>query len=94
VNNGNTVGEEIKERISVGNKVFYANKKVMFNKLPTRSSKMFICRSLIRPLFTYECKTWVLKDMHGQQLRLLERKVMRKIHGPKKLRWELENKNK
>jgi hypothetical protein len=33
VNNDNTVGEEIKERISVGSKVFYANKKVMFSKL-------------------------------------------------------------
>lgn len=63
MNNDNTVGEEIKERISVGSKVFYANKKVMFSKLLKISSKMFIYKSLIRPLFTYGCKTWLLKDM-------------------------------
>jgi hypothetical protein len=81
VNNDSTVGEEIKERILVGNKVLYANKKVMLSKLLKRSSKMFICKSLIRPLFIYGCKTWVLKDVCEHQLRVLERKVMRKIHG-------------
>jgi len=65
VNNDSTVREEIRERISVGNKVFFVNKKVkvMFSKLLKRSSKMCICKSLIRPLFTYGCKTWILKDM-------------------------------
>lgn len=63
MNNDKTVGEEIEERISVGNKVFYANKKVMFSKLLKRSSKMFIRKSPIRPLFTYGCKTWILKDV-------------------------------
>jgi hypothetical protein len=32
--------EERKERITAGNKVFYANKKMVFSKLLTRSSKM------------------------------------------------------
>lgn len=86
MNNNNTVGEEIKERISVGNKVFYANKKVMFSKSLKGSSKMFIYQSLIRPLFTYGCKTWILKDVHWHQLRVLERKVMRKIHSPIKMK--------
>jgi len=67
VNNDNIVGEEIKERKSVGSKVFYANKQVMFSILLKRSSKMFIYKSLIRPLFTYGCKTWILKDIHGYQ---------------------------
>jgi hypothetical protein len=58
----------------------------MFSKLLKRSSKMFICRSLIRPLLSYGCKTWVLKDIHGKQLRVLERKVTRKIHGPIKIK--------
>ena len=71
MNNDNTVGEEIKERISVGNKILDANKKVMFSKVLKRSSKMFIYKSLIRPLSTYGCKTWVLKDIRGHQLRVL-----------------------
>jgi hypothetical protein len=47
---------------------------------------MFFYKSLIRPLFTCGCKTWVLKDIRGHQLRVLERNVMRKIHGPIKIK--------
>jgi hypothetical protein len=43
VNNDNIVGEEIKEGISVGSKVFYANKKVMFSKL---LKKILKCSSI------------------------------------------------
>jgi hypothetical protein len=39
VNNDNAIKEEIKEKTAVGNKVFYANKKMMFSKLLRRSSK-------------------------------------------------------
>jgi hypothetical protein len=47
---------------------------------------MFVYQNLIRPLFTYGCKTWILKDVHGHQVRVLERKVMRKMHGPIKMK--------
>jgi len=72
------IQEEIKERIAAGNKVFYVNKNMMF-KLLTRRSRMRIYRSLIRPVVTYGCIAWVLKDIHEQQLRMLEREVMRKM---------------
>ena len=32
VNKGHKIEEEIKQRIAAGNKVFYTNKKMMFNK--------------------------------------------------------------
>jgi hypothetical protein len=63
------IEEEIKERIAAGNKVFYVNKKMMC-KLLTESSKMRVYRSLIRPVITYGCEAWVLKDIHEQQLRV------------------------
>lgn len=43
---------------------------------------MHICRSPIKPVVTHGCETWVLKDMHEKQLRVSEKKVMRKTHGP------------
>jgi hypothetical protein len=46
----------------------FANKKMMFSTLLTRSSKMYIYKILIRP-GTYGCETWVLKDIHEQQLK-------------------------
>jgi len=60
--------EERKERIAAGNKVFYANKKIVFSKLLMRHSKMHIYKSLIRSV-TYGCETWLLKDIHEQQLK-------------------------
>jgi hypothetical protein len=59
------IEEEIKERITAGNKVFYVNKKMMC-KLLTRISKMRIYGSLIRPVVTYGCEAWVLEDIHEQ----------------------------
>jgi hypothetical protein len=66
--------EEIKERKAAGNKVFYANKKIMFSKLLARSSKLHIYKSLVRSVVTYGCKTSVLKDIPEQQLRVSGRK--------------------
>jgi len=64
VNNENTIEEKIKERIAAGNKVLYADKKMMFSKLLTRSFiKVHIYRSLIRPVIMNGCETWVLKDI-------------------------------
>ena len=76
------VEEEIQERIAVGNKVFYKNKKMIFSKLLTRHSKMCSNKSLLKPAVMYECKMWVLRDIYEQQLRAFERKVTRKIYSP------------
>jgi hypothetical protein len=62
------VAIETEERIAAGNKVFYANKMMVFSKLLMRSSKMHIHKSLIRPV-TYGYETWVLKDIHEQQVK-------------------------
>ena len=73
VNNDSTIEDEIKERMAAGNKVFHPNKKTMFSKLLTRISKMCIYKSLIRPVVTYGCESWILKDIREQQLRVFER---------------------
>jgi hypothetical protein len=38
----------------------------------------------IRPVVTYACETWVLKENVIQKLMTLERKVLRKLFGPTK----------
>jgi hypothetical protein len=42
---------------------------------------LHICKSPIQPVVTYGCETWVLKDVPELQLRLSERKVMRKMYS-------------
>jgi hypothetical protein len=42
-------------------------------------------QTLVRPLVTYACETWVLKENIKTKLRVFERKVLRRIYGPTKV---------
>jgi hypothetical protein len=49
--------------------------------------------SVIRPVVTYGCETWVLRESIIQRLAVFERKILRKIFGPTKEdsgNWELK----
>jgi len=84
VNQNNTIEEEIKERLIAGNKAFYANQKMFQNKLLSKKSKLKLYWTLIRPIVTYACETWVLKENIIQKLMIFERKILRKIFEPTK----------
>jgi hypothetical protein len=84
VNQNNTIEEEIKERLIAANKAFYANQKMFQNKLLSKKSKLKLYWTLIRPIVTYACETWVLKESSIQKLMIFERKILRKIFGPTK----------
>jgi len=45
--------EEIKERIALGNKVYFANKKMFQNRLISKTTKLKLYYSVIRPIVTY-----------------------------------------
>ena len=89
VNQNNTIEEEIKERLIAGNKAFYANQKMFQNKLLSKKSKLKLYWTLIRPVVTYACETWVLKENIIQKLMIFERKILRKIFGPNGL-WRIK----
>jgi hypothetical protein len=44
--------------------------------------KIKMCTSPIRRAVTCGCETWALKGRNEQQLRIFERKILRKIFGP------------
>jgi hypothetical protein len=52
VNEYNSVEEEIKERIALGNKAFYSNKRMFQNKLISRGAKLKLYRTVFRPVVT------------------------------------------
>jgi hypothetical protein len=41
-------------------------------------------QTLVRPVVTHACEMWVLKGNIKSKLRVFERKVLRRIHGPTK----------
>ena len=54
----------------------------MKSRALNRSLKLKIYTTLIRPAVTYGCQTWTLTSRNEQQLRIFERKILRKIFGP------------
>ena len=80
----NSIEEEIKERIFLGTKAYYANLKFFKSRLVTKQSKLKLYRTVIRPITTYASETWVLKEAIIQKLLVFERKILRRIFGPTK----------
>jgi hypothetical protein len=70
VNGNNSIEEEIKGRIFLGNKVFYANQDLFKSKLLSKKSKLQVYQTLVRPVVTYACETWVLKENMKSKLRV------------------------
>jgi len=62
VNTESTMEEEIKERIALGNKAFFVNKKIFQSKLISKNAKLKLCFSVIRPVVTYTSETWILEE--------------------------------
>jgi len=76
------IEEEIKERIALGNKTFFANRKIFQSKLISKNAKLKLYFSVIRPVVTYAFETWILKETITNRLMVFERKILRKIFGP------------
>jgi hypothetical protein len=57
-----SIEEEIKERIALGIKAYYANQKFFKSRLVTKYSKLKLYRTVIRPIVTYASETWLLKE--------------------------------
>ena len=85
MNGNNSIEKEIKGRISLGNRAFHANQDLFKSKLLTKKSKLRMYQTLVRPVVTYACETWVLKENIKTKLRVFERWVLRRICGPTKV---------
>ena len=58
---------EVKERVAVGIKAYYENLKFFKSKLVTKSSKLKLYRTVIKPIVTYASETWVLKKKYNSE---------------------------
>ena len=68
----------------MGNKAYYANRQLVNNSLVSRSSKLQIYRTLVRPVVTYGSESWTLTVEEERALAVCKRKILRKIYGPVK----------
>jgi len=88
INVQNKISEEIWKRIQAGNRCYYAHKNLLSSKLLNYNSKIQIYKTIIRPTVTYGSETWVLTTSDENQLKIFERKILRKIYGKRKIQME------
>jgi hypothetical protein len=82
VNVDNDIEEEVKTRLSQGNRCFYALKHLFRNTLVSRNTKLRLYKTLIRPIVMYACETWSLTQKQEAYFNCFERRVLRSICGP------------
>jgi len=79
-NSGNNT--EIKARIMAGNRSHYSVLTLLRSKAVSRTTKIRKYKTIIRPVVLYGSEAWCLTANDEKNLRIWERKVLRKIFGP------------
>ena len=74
--------EEIVARISGASKCSWALNDLLRSKVLSRSSKIQVYRTLIRPVAVYACETWALTQEQERRLLVFENTILRRILGP------------
>ena len=52
------------------------------SRLISKMAKLKLYYSVIRPIVTYSCETWILKETIINKLLVCERKTLRKMFSP------------
>jgi hypothetical protein len=58
--------------------------EIMKSREISESTKLKIYRTIIRPIVMYGCEGWTMTEHMEEVLRVWERKILRKVHGPKR----------
>jgi len=73
---------EIKARIMAGNRSYYSVLPLLRSKAVSRTTKIRTYKTIIRPVVLCSSEAWCLTANGEKNLRIWERKVLRKIFGP------------
>ena len=82
--NKNSIQEEIKSRLKVGNACYYSVQNLLFSSLLSEKLKIKIYRTIILPVVLYGCETWSLTLREERRLMVFENRVLRRVFGPKR----------
>ena len=82
--NQNSIQEEIKSRLKLGNACYYSVQNLLSSRLLSKNLKIKIYRIIILPVVLYGCETWSLILREERRLRVFENRVLRRVFGPKR----------
>jgi hypothetical protein len=68
VTNLNDIEIEIKTRLTAGNKCYHALGHILKKRCISRSMKVRLYKTVIRPIVTYSAETWTLTEKMGKLL--------------------------
>ena len=90
VRNQNFIQKEIKNRLKSGNAYYHSVQHFLSSSVLPKNLKINIYKTIILSVVLYGCKTWSLTLMEERRLRVFEKKVLRRIFGPKRdeVTWE------
>ena len=82
--NQNSIQEEIKCKLKLGNVCYYSVKNVLSSRLLSKNLKIKIYRTIILPVVLYGCETWSLTLREERRLRVFENRVLSRVFGSKR----------
>jgi hypothetical protein len=82
--NQNSIREEIKSRLKSMNAGCHSVQNVLSSSLLSKSVNIKIYRTVILQVYLYGCETWYLTLREECRLRVFEKRVLRRIFGPKR----------
>jgi hypothetical protein len=66
-----------------GNRTYFAAISLFRNRTLSRATKIRLYKALIRPVVIYGAETWTMTKKEEKALLIFERKIFRRIYGPK-----------
>ena len=75
VANKNSIQEEIKSRLKVGNACYYSLQNLLSSSLLSKKLKIKIYRTIILPVVPHGCENWSLTLREERRLRVFENRV-------------------
>ena len=82
--NHNSIQEEIKSRLKLGNACYYSVQNLLSSSLLSKTVRIKIYRTIILPVVLYGYETWSLTRREELRLRVFENRVLRRVFGPKR----------
>ena len=82
--NQNSIQEEIKSRLKLGNTCYYSVQNLLSSRLLSKNLKIKMYRTIILPVVLYGCETSSLTLREERRLRVFENRLLRRVFGPKR----------
>src|SRR5215469_15410588 len=82
--NQNSIQEEIKSRLKLGNACYYSVQNLLSSSLLSKNLKIKIYRIIILPVVLYGCEIWTLTKREERRLGVFENRGLRRVFGPRR----------